>query len=931
MFKKMLGYFTLPLFLLLLLLSPPRGGEAQNASGPQIPATSSGALGPAPTPILPPGGNGKIAFQSARAGKNYDIYTMDPNGSNVTNLTISAVPFDELPDWSPDGTKIVFTSDLDDPFVNHEIYVMDANGENVVRLTNNPAADYAPVWSPDATKIAFVTDRNGNWEVYVMDANGSNPINLTNNLAADGVNGISWSPDGGKIAFTSDRDTGSNEIYVMDANGANPVRLTKRVGDDINPDWSPDGTKIAFSNVLEPSNPQSDADIYVMDADGSNQINLTPNTTLADSEPAWSPDGTKMAFTRIIIGTSNYEIFVMDADGSNPINLTNHPQPDYRSDWQRLAPGPSPTPGVTPIPSPSPTPIPTPTPTPTPPPHTPTPFPTPLLPPAANGKIVFDSYDGADPVGHPNQIYVMDANGANQINVSNNAFADYTATWSPDATKIAFASNRDGNSEIYVMNADGSNQTRLTNDPRTDEKPTWSPDGTRIAFDSNRGNNMDIYVMNADGSNVIRLTTDLLDDYQAAWSPDGGKIAFTSRRDGSTEIYLMDPNGANQTNLTRRFGSDNAPAWSPDGTKIVFSSSRSGTGVFVMDADGAHVTRLTTSPNNFVDSGASWSPDGTKIAFHRTLTNFGNAEVFLMNPDGSNLTNITNRALIDIRPDWQRLAIASTPTPTPTPIPPAQPLNLSTRMRVLTGDGVGIAGFIITGTAPKHILLRVIGPSITGVGGMLADPALELHGPGVFTTINNDNWRDNPVQEAAILATGLAPTNNLEPAIDVTLNPGAYTAIVKGNNGTSGIALVEVYDLSQAVLAKLANISTRAFVSTLGDIVIAGFILGGHNGNDRIVARGIGPSLTALGVTNALANPTLELRDNNAAVLAVNNDWQDDPVQAAELAAAGLAPTNPLESGIAATLPPGLYTVLLAGQNGGTGVGVVEVYDRGAP
>ena len=142
-------------------------------------------------------------------------------------------------------------------------------------------------------------------------------------------------------------------------------------------------------------------------------------------------------------------------------------------------------------------------------------------------------------------------------------------------------------------------------------------------------------------------------------------------------------------------------------------------------------------------------------------------------------------------------------------------------------------------------------------------------------------------------------------------------------------ALVEVYDLSQAVPAKLANISTRAFVGTGDNIVIAGFILGSNSGDDRVVVRGIGPSLTAAGVPNALADPTLELRDGNGALLVANNDWQDDPAQAAELTAAGLAPTNPLESGIAATLPPGLYTALLAGLNNGTGVGLVEVYDRG--
>jgi hypothetical protein len=215
-------------------------------------------------------------------------------------------------------------------------------------------------------------------------------------------------------------------------------------------------------------------------------------------------------------------------------------------------------------------------------------------------------------------------------------------------------------------------------------------------------------------------------------------------------------------------------------------------------------------------------------------------------------------------------------------------------MHVLTGDNVGIGGFIITGSAPKHVLLRAIGPSVTGVPGLLADPVLELHRPAGLPTINNDNWRDDPVQESAIIATGIAPTNNLEAAIDATLNPGAYTAVVRGKNDTSGVALIEVYDLSQAVLAKLANISTRAFISTGDDIVIAGFILGSNSGNDRIVVRGIGPSLTALGVGNALADPTLELRDSNGALLTSNNNWQDTPAQAAELTAAGLAPSNTL-------------------------------------
>lgn len=254
-------------------------------------------------------------------------------------------------------------------------------------------------------------------------------------------------------------------------------------------------------------------------------------------------------------------------------------------------------------------------------------------------------------------------------------------------------------------------------------------------------------------------------------------------------------------------------------------------------------------------------------------------------------------------------------------------------MRVQTGDNVGIGGFIITGGVPKRVLLRAIGPSLTqfGVPDVLADPMLELHGPGTFAPVTNDNWGEDPVQRALIQATGIAPTNDLESVIEANLSPGAYTAIVRGNGNTSGVALVEVYDLNQTVVSKLDNISTRAFISTGDNVVIAGFMLGGQTGSDRVVIRGMGPSLTTVGVPNALVDPTLELRDGNGALLVANNDWQDDAFQASQLTSAGLAPLNNLESGIVMNLPPGPYTALLAGRNGGTGIGLVEVYDRAGP
>jgi hypothetical protein len=251
-------------------------------------------------------------------------------------------------------------------------------------------------------------------------------------------------------------------------------------------------------------------------------------------------------------------------------------------------------------------------------------------------------------------------------------------------------------------------------------------------------------------------------------------------------------------------------------------------------------------------------------------------------------------------------------------------------MRVESGDDVGIGGFIITGSAPKRVLLRALGPSLTqfGLTNPLADPVLELHG-GPLGTVINDNWKDDPVQMTRIKSTGLAPTNDLEAAIDATLNPGSYTAVVNDKNNTSGIAVIEIYDLSEAAPARLANISTRAFTGTGNDIVVAGFTLGNQSGDDTIVVRGIGPSLANAGVMNPLMNPRLELRSADGTLVAANDDWQEDPAQATALSNVDLAPTHQLEAAMLKKLPPGAYTALLFGKDNSTGVGLVEIYDVG--
>ncbi len=262
----------------------------------------------------------------------------------------------------------------------------------------------------------------------------------------------------------------------------------------------------------------------------------------------------------------------------------------------------------------------------------------------------------------------------------------------------------------------------------------------------------------------------------------------------------------------------------------------------------------------------------------------------------------------------------------PPQIPTPTLINISTRGSVETGDNVLIGGFIVTGTDLKQVVLRGLGPTLTGAGvtGALADPTLQLFDGSGHPMWFNDNWKDS--QQAAIQATGLASPNDLESAILFNLQPGNYTAILAGKNGNTGVGLMEVYDISPGpgVFAELTNVSTRGFVGSGQDVMIGGFISSGGNGSLQVIIRALGPTLSQFGVSNALIDPTLALVNSNGQVLASNDNWKN--TQQAQIQATGFAPPNDLESAIYATLPNGNYTAIVSGKNGATGVGLLEVY-----
>jgi alpha-tubulin suppressor-like RCC1 family protein len=256
--------------------------------------------------------------------------------------------------------------------------------------------------------------------------------------------------------------------------------------------------------------------------------------------------------------------------------------------------------------------------------------------------------------------------------------------------------------------------------------------------------------------------------------------------------------------------------------------------------------------------------------------------------------------------------------------------NISTRGLVLTGNDVMIGGFIIGGSAPKKVLITARGPSLGafGVTGALADPKIELYS-GQTIIAANDNWQtDSPATIAEIQATGIAPSNPLEAALMLTLNPGAYTVIVSGVSGT-GVGIVEVFEQDKPEIP-LLNISTRGQVQTGGSVMIGGFVIHG-DGLKTVLLTARGPSLAAFGITNPLANPKLEIFSGQTKIYE-NDNWKANANQS-DIAALGifpngLAPSNDNEAALLVTLPPGAYTAIVSGADGGTGVGIVEVFAR---
>ena len=411
--------------------------------------------------------------------------------------------------------------------------------------------------------------------------------------------------------------------------------------------------------------------------------------------------------------------------------------------------------------------------------------------------------------------------------------------------------------------------------------------------------------------------------------------------DGSDVMFVRSTNGGSTFSAPRRINDDpaNHSKWHWFGALSVAPNGR----IDVVWYDTRNAADNTTSQLFYSyssDGGSTWSPNAAVSNPFNPFVGYPNqfklGDYITVVSDDEN-ANVAYAATFNGEEDIYYVRIRPSATLIQTSLG-----NISTRSFVQTGEHVMIGGFIVQGTGPKRVIIRAIGPELTqyGITNALANPRLELHNRTGALIASNDNWQTTILggiitsdQVSAIQNSGHAPTAASESAVIANLQPGNYTAIVRGVNDTNGVALVEVYDLSPAASSNLDNISTRSFVQTGQNVMIGGFIVQG-SGTQRVIIRAIGPELTQYGITDALANPRLELHNGTGALIASNDNWQTTILrgiitsnQVSDIQNSGHAPTAGSESAIIADLQPGNYTAIVRGVNNTTGVALVEVYD----
>lgn len=479
------------------------------------------------------------------------------------------------------------------------------------------------VTSPLTGRIVYSNEN----EIYVLELPDSKVTRLTNDPEWDFD--AAWSPDGTQIVFRSHRD-GNEEIYVMDADGSNQTNISRNLGGDWSPVWSPDGTRIAFFSERE-----GKSGIWVMDTDGNNAIPVGTPPGVNDY-PTWSPDSKRIAWNctmgrRHPNGRGDFEICAANADGSDLIQLT-----DTEGDNKYPAWSPD---GAT------------------------------IL--FVSNRAGWPTLPAYEPLGYDaeafgdEEIFVMNVDGSNQINLTNNPREDDSfPAWSRDGSHFIYSrygcltvlniANPDQRIPLSKGNCTGADSGTFPDwfqSVKSSSAATASACSPAISFMDERNGQTDIFAMDSDGSGLRQLTNDSARESAMSWSPDGSQLIFqrSSEEDGTTELYLINAHGSGLLNLTKNPGDDWSPAWSPDNKKIAFYADGS-EGMALYTVDMSRGWSPTMIPGTQMGAWPSWSPDGTQIAYRQELP--GNDEIFVINADGSDPINLTQHSANDLSPDW---------------------------------------------------------------------------------------------------------------------------------------------------------------------------------------------------------------------------------------------------------------------------------------